>query len=189
MAAGNDDVYKLDLEDIYPFTLTSLIPVFRPKPGQTTVLIGEITQDISMSSARPVFRLRDKIDCPFTVAFYTDNPKEDVAAMKCKVGHVICILNGIRHTSLDEQNGYGYRIEDPDKAFSFELSTRVSGINDDGEMQNCNACKKPADMRCAKCQVKYCSQECQAGDWKEGGHCKECGIIARLRVWNRTDWG
>ena len=32
-------------------------------------------------------------------------------------------------------------------------------------------------------------KECQSADWKEGGHRQECKVIARLRIWNRTDWG
>ena len=31
-------------------------------------------------------------------------------------------------------------------------------------------------------------KECEA-DWKQGRHRQECPIIARLHIWNRTDWG
>ncbi|KAJ7054727.1 hypothetical protein C8F01DRAFT_1030981 [Mycena amicta] len=195
MAAGTDDVYKLDLEEIIAFPDSAHVPVLPPKPGESWIILAEITEDISMFPQRPVFRVRDKIDCSLTVAFYTDNPVEDVAAMKCRVGHVLCIVDGMWHRFMDGQNGY--RIEDAGKVFMLPCSmaqlrainARLRKINDDGEMEKCSACKTPATMRCAKCQIKYCSKECQTSDWKDGGHRKECGIVARLREWNRTDWG
>ena len=73
---------------------------------------------------RPVYRVRDKIDCHFPVAFYTDNPSEDAKALKCKVGHILCITSGMRHDFVDGSNGY--RIEDPDTVF-VSLQLKGSG--------------------------------------------------------------
>jgi hypothetical protein len=47
------------------------------------------------------------------VAFYTDNPAQDAAV--CKIGHILCITSGMRHSFLDGSNGY--RIEDPTTVF------------------------------------------------------------------------
>ncbi|KAF9154096.1 Presenilin-1 [Linnemannia schmuckeri] len=49
--------------------------------------------------------------------------------------------------------------------------------NDDGEDQPCQACGVfPARFQCSACQsVRYCSQECQASDWKI--HYRECAEI------------
>nr|GAT55413.1 predicted protein [Mycena chlorophos] len=193
MAAGTDDVYKLNLDDIIAFPDTAHVPLLPPSPGESWIILAEIVENESLG--RPVFRVRDKINGYFIVAFYTDDPMEDAVAMKCKIGHVICIVSGMRHTFLDGQSGY--RIEDPNTAFVLpcsmaklkEINARLRKISDDGEMNKCNACKKPAELRCAKCQVKYCSAGCQSSDWKEGGHRKECPVIAKLRLWNRTDWG
>ncbi|KAG0215998.1 hypothetical protein BGX33_000581 [Mortierella sp. NVP41] len=48
---------------------------------------------------------------------------------------------------------------------------------DDGEDQPCQACGVfPARFQCSACQsVRYCSQECQASDWKI--HYRECAEI------------
>ena len=41
----------------------------------------------------------------------------------------------------------------------------------------CNSCHRHgATKKCSKCKdVYYCSQECQASDWKRGGHKQLCG--------------
>ena len=31
-------------------------------------------------------------------------------------------------------------------------------------------------------------QECQAKDWKEGGHKRECGAIKMVKEWQTWDW-
>ncbi|KAF7297350.1 MYND-type domain-containing protein [Mycena indigotica] len=193
MAVGTDDVYKLDLNEIIAFPDSAHVPVLPPQPGESWIILAEIIQDVS--AFRPVFLTRDKIGSEFIVAFYTDNPMGDVEAMKCRVGHVMCIRNGMRHRFFDGQSGY--RIEDPTTTFMLpcsmaqlqQINSRLRQINDDGEMGKCIACKKQAELRCKKCQVRYCGQSCQAKDWKDGGHRKECAIIATLRLWNRTDWG
>ncbi|KAJ7222242.1 hypothetical protein GGX14DRAFT_352984 [Mycena pura] len=193
MAAGTDTVYKLDLDDIIAFPDTQHIPVLPPKPGESWIILGEIVRDESLF--RPVYRMRDKIDCHFVVAFYTDSPAEDAAAAGCRVGHVLCIANGMRHYFVDGSNGY--RIEDPSTVYVLPCSmAQLRGLNQrlcensaSGKMEQCNTCEKPATERCARCLVKYCSKECQSADWKEGGHRRECKVIARLRIWNRTDWG
>ncbi|KAF9127434.1 hypothetical protein BGW39_005889 [Mortierella sp. 14UC] len=54
--------------------------------------------------------------------------------------------------------------------------------NDDDEDQPCQACGTfPARFQCSACQsVRYCSQECQASDWKI--HYRECAeIVASLK--------
>ncbi|KAG0266658.1 Presenilin-1 [Mortierella polycephala] len=54
--------------------------------------------------------------------------------------------------------------------------------DDDGEDQPCQACGVfPARFQCSACQsVRYCSQECQASDWKI--HYRECAeIVAALK--------
>ncbi|KAG0371422.1 Presenilin-1 [Mortierella sp. AD032] len=54
--------------------------------------------------------------------------------------------------------------------------------DDDGEDQPCQACGAfPARFQCSACQsVRYCSQECQASDWKI--HYRECAeIVASLK--------
>ncbi|KAF7369826.1 MYND-type domain-containing protein [Mycena venus] len=111
MAAGTEKVYKLDLEDIIAFPDTAHVPFLPPNPGESWIIFGEIVQDNSF--ARPVFLVRDKIDCCFPVAFYTDNPDRDAA--DCKIGHILCITSGMRHNFLDGSNGY--RIEDPSTVF------------------------------------------------------------------------
>ncbi|KAJ7756322.1 hypothetical protein B0H16DRAFT_1539459 [Mycena metata] len=191
MAAGTDTVYKLDLEDIIAFPDSAHVPVRPPIPGESWIIFGEIVQDNSFT--RPVFLIRDKINCEFPVAFYTENPAQDAAA--CKIGHVLCITSGMRHQFFDGSNGY--RIEDPSTVFVLPcsmaqlraLNQRLRKKSDAGEMELCDACKKPSNQRCAKCQTCYCSRECQTTEWTEGGHRKECRVISRLRIWNRTDWG
>ncbi|KAF9911742.1 hypothetical protein EC991_002470 [Linnemannia zychae] len=54
--------------------------------------------------------------------------------------------------------------------------------DDHGEDQPCQACGAfPARFQCSACQsVRYCSQECQASDWKI--HYRECAeIVASLK--------
>ncbi|KAJ6480033.1 hypothetical protein DFH09DRAFT_1107992 [Mycena vulgaris] len=46
----------------------------------------------------------------------------------------------------------------------------------------CSHCTKVgAPSMCLICKSPYCSKECQAKDWKDGGHQKACLIIAHLR--------
>ncbi|KAJ7452086.1 hypothetical protein B0H11DRAFT_2068038 [Mycena galericulata] len=192
MAAGTETIYKLDLEDVIAFPDTGHIPAFPPHPGESWIIFGEIVRDDSVF--RPVYIIRDKINCDFPVAFYTDNPAED--AKDCKKGHILCITSGMRHQFVDGSNGY--RIEDPSTVFVLPcsmaelraLNKRLREKSDAGELQLCNTCNKSATERCSKCtSTYYCSKECQSVDWKQNGHRKECPVIARLHVWNRTDWG
>ncbi|KAJ7938447.1 hypothetical protein B0H13DRAFT_2572625 [Mycena leptocephala] len=174
MAAGTSTVYKLDLEDIITFPDTAHVPLLPPNLGESWIIFGEIVQDNSFT--RPVYLVRDKINCHFPVAFYTTIPPKT-------------------RRFLDGSNGY--RIEDPTTVFVLPCSmTQLRALNrrlrdksDAGEMELCNACKKPSTHRCSRCETCYCSRECQSTDWKQGGHRKECPVIARLHVWNRTDWG
>ncbi|KAJ7271068.1 hypothetical protein C8J57DRAFT_1320588 [Mycena rebaudengoi] len=192
MAAGTETVYKLDLEDIIAFPDSGHIPVLPPAPGESWIIFGEIVRDESF--VRPVFWVKDKIDCQFPVAFYTDNPRDD--AKECRIGRIMCIKNGMRHQFFDGTNGY--RIEDPSTVFVLPCSMselramnqRLRDKSDRGEFVLCNICKKPAENGCSKCNTtRYCSTECQANDWKQNGHRRECSVLARLHIWNRTDWG
>ncbi|KAJ6578819.1 hypothetical protein DFH09DRAFT_1148399 [Mycena vulgaris] len=191
MAAEIKPVYKLDIEDIIAFPDSGHVPVLPPAPGESWIIFGEIIQDNSI--LRPVYMVRDKIDCHFPVAFYTDNPREDAKA--CKIGHILCITSGMRHNFVDGSSGY--RIEDPSTVFVLPcsmvklraLNKRLREKSDAGEMELCNACKKPSTERCSRCETCYCSKECQSVDWKQGGHRQECPVIRRLHIWNRTDWG
>ncbi|KAJ7621533.1 hypothetical protein DFH06DRAFT_1305785 [Mycena polygramma] len=190
-AAGTANIYKLDLDNVMAFPDTAHVPVLPPKPGESWIIFGEIMQKYSVS--RPVFLVRDKIDQCFPVAFYTDKPIQDSAA--CKIAHIICITNAMRFYFAD--NTDGYVIQDPSTVFvlpcSMEqlraLNSRLRNKSDAGEMELCNVCKKRSTQRCSGCETSYCSQGCQAADWKQGGHRKECPVIARLHIWNRTDWG
>jgi hypothetical protein len=51
-----------------------------------------------------------------------------------------------------------------------ELEISVNGQSDLGTQIGgnvlCKCCQKVASKRCAKCNVKYCSKECQRQDWK-----------------------
>ncbi|KAJ7604595.1 hypothetical protein DFH06DRAFT_1349263 [Mycena polygramma] len=64
----------------------------------------------------------------------------------------------------------------------------LSPINDklrNAEPGCCAHCgKADAPSSCLICKSPYCSQECQAKDWKEGDHKKACRIIAHLRSLN-----
>ncbi|KAF8936841.1 Presenilin-1 [Haplosporangium gracile] len=59
--------------------------------------------------------------------------------------------------------------------------------DDDGEDQPCQACGVfPARFQCSACQsVRYCSQECQASDWKI--HYRECAEIIAAQKEERTE--
>ncbi|KAJ7461777.1 hypothetical protein B0H11DRAFT_2055939 [Mycena galericulata] len=49
----------------------------------------------------------------------------------------------------------------------------------------CSHCaQEGAPSMCLICKSPYCSTECQAKDWKEGGHKKACSVIAHLRSLN-----
>ncbi|KAJ7607321.1 hypothetical protein FB45DRAFT_948060 [Roridomyces roridus] len=193
MAAGSETEYKLDLDDIIAFPDAAHVPVLPPEPGESWIIFGEIVNDASVF--RPVYTVRDKINCEYPVAFYTDNPNEDAKAAGCQLGRVLCITNGMRHHFVDGSNGY--RIEDPSTVFALPcsmaelraLNKRLRDQSDAGELQLCSKCKKQSTQRCGKCQTAYCSKECQSADWKPGAHRFECRAIERLRIWNRTDWG
>lgn len=71
-------------------------------------------------------------------------------------------------------------------------ATAASGDNgqdddDDGEDQPCQACGVfPARFQCSACQsVRYCSQECQASDWKI--HYRECAEIVAAQKEEQTE--
>ncbi|KAJ7146170.1 hypothetical protein C8R44DRAFT_756769 [Mycena epipterygia] len=193
MAAGTTTLYKLDLEVIFPFPDTAHDPVRPPGPGESWIIFGEIIR--SDSFTRPMYIVRDKINCEFPVAFYTDNPVQDAKAAGCKIGHILCITSGMRHHFMDGSSGY--IIQDPKTVFVLPcsmvklraLNKRLRDKSDAGEMELCNVCKKASLHRCSKCEMSYCSQECQSNDWKEGGHRRECPVIGQLHIWNRTDWG
>ncbi|KAJ7730666.1 hypothetical protein DFH07DRAFT_756166 [Mycena maculata] len=102
MATGPQTAYKLDLEDIIAFPDTVHVPVLPPEPGESWIIFGEIFRDVSVF--RPVYMVRDKINCDFPVAFYMENPTE--AAKACKIGHILCITSGMRHYFADGSNGY-----------------------------------------------------------------------------------
>lgn len=59
--------------------------------------------------------------------------------------------------------------------------------DDDGEDQPCQACGVfPARFQCSACQsVRYCSQECQASDWKI--HYRECAEIVAVQKEEQTE--
>ncbi|KAG0290670.1 hypothetical protein BGZ96_005883 [Linnemannia gamsii] len=59
--------------------------------------------------------------------------------------------------------------------------------DDDGEDQPCQACGVfPARFQCSACQsVRYCSQECQASDWKI--HYRECAEIVAAQKEEQTE--
>ncbi|KAG0206936.1 Presenilin-1 [Mortierella sp. GBA30] len=61
-------------------------------------------------------------------------------------------------------------------------SVGATDADDDGEDQPCQSCGTfPARFQCSACQsVRYCSQECQATDWRI--HYRECAeILAALK--------
>ncbi|KAF9138113.1 Presenilin-1 [Mortierella sp. GBA39] len=61
------------------------------------------------------------------------------------------------------------------------------GDDDGGEDQPCQACGVfPARFQCSACQsVRYCSQECQASDWKI--HYRECAEIVAAQKEEQTE--
>ncbi|KAF8177571.1 hypothetical protein K438DRAFT_1978550 [Mycena galopus ATCC 62051] len=49
----------------------------------------------------------------------------------------------------------------------------------------CSHCAKvDAPSTCLLCKSPYCNKECQAKDWKQGGHKQACATIAHLRSLN-----
>ncbi|KAJ7906053.1 hypothetical protein B0H13DRAFT_2021985 [Mycena leptocephala] len=213
MSAGTTVVYKLDLDDIAAFPDTAHVSRLPPKPGESWIVLGEILDgDPNPLSSHPLispfFLVRDKMDYIFSVALSRLNSTgwQAATAAACKIGHVLCISSGVReHLFGDSEEAgtasgslmYKYVIEDPSTLFVLPcsmaqlhaLNRRLRDKSEAGEMELCNACKKPSTQRCSRCETSYCSQECQAADWKQGGHRKECPVIARLHIWNRTDWG
>ncbi|KAJ7630060.1 hypothetical protein DFH06DRAFT_1056697 [Mycena polygramma] len=193
-AAGTTTVYKLNLDNVMAFPDSAHVPLRPPAPGESWIIFGEIIQNDS-TALRTVYTVKDKLDFDFPVAFHTDNPPRDAASCKVRVGHILCIRNGMPYPFMD--GGEGYVIRDPSTIFVLPcsmpqlraLNQRLRGKSDAGEMELCNCCKKPSTQRCSKCETSYCSRECQTVDWKQGGHRKECPVIARLHGWNRTDWG
>ncbi|KAJ7161032.1 hypothetical protein C8R46DRAFT_1106294, partial [Mycena filopes] len=174
-----ETVYKLDLDDIIAFPDTAHVPFLPPNPGESWIIFGEIVRDDSIM--RPVYRVRDKIDCEFPVAFYTDNP---AAGRKLPANSgIFCASRAVCATNFSTDRT-GYRIEDPSTVFVLPCSMaelrgmnqRLRKKNDAGEMELCRT-------------LCYCSKDCQAADWRQGGHRKECPVMHRLSIWNRTDWG
>ncbi len=66
--------------------------------------------------------------------------------------------------------------EQPDSA-ALKLLKNLFATLDVDERGKCARCFKPLEnaKRCGKCKaVFYCSADCQAADWKAGGHSKRC---------------
>lgn len=64
----------------------------------------------------------------------------------------------------------------------------ILAFQDEFGYKYCEHCGTGIDkvMQCTGCKtVSYCSSECQAADWKEGGHKAECAAIKGSHPWSQ----
>ncbi|KIJ99275.1 hypothetical protein K443DRAFT_680110 [Laccaria amethystina LaAM-08-1] len=84
----------------------------------------------------------------------------------------------------------GIRLEDASsvKFFKCDLASFMK-IGEDLKKQSslCPVCNKPAELRCARCTLKYCSKECQVADWKSK-HKNVCGAGQQIMEWGKINW-
>ncbi|KAK7063858.1 MYND-type domain-containing protein [Favolaschia claudopus] len=149
---------------------------------------------------RPTYyKVKDRNDKEYLVSFHLGDPTRDQAvAEMCRDGYTICVMYAERHLFADGQ--IGVRVEDEDSVKVW-LAVSVVGLtlpctlkeffdirdklaNNDGV---CNLCTNPATLKCARCKLLYCSQTCQAKDWK-GVHKTECKTAQQILKWGMFDW-
>ncbi|KAG7439971.1 uncharacterized protein BT62DRAFT_1052045 [Guyanagaster necrorhizus] len=184
--------YAVDLEDNIAFPDIAHVPILPPHEKKNWYILTEIVSDETVF--RPTFRVEDKLAGHYwVVAFYTENPAAD--AKECKVGHMICIKDGIPKQFLDGR--YGYKIKDPwdvvilpcGLANLRELNVELRKRSDDGLFFSCVVCNSQKEsLGCARCKTRYRSGECMKADW-HSRHLQICKVLRTLHEWNRTPWG
>lgn len=100
--------YAVDLEDTIAFPDITHVPIFSPHKERNWYILTEIVSDETVS--RPTFRVEDKLAGNYRVVVFSTNDPVTYAK-ECKVGHMICIKNGLPKQFLDGR--YGYEIENP----------------------------------------------------------------------------
>ncbi|KAI8520313.1 hypothetical protein Bbelb_000670 [Branchiostoma belcheri] len=77
------------------------------------------------------------------------------------------------------------RNDDVTKALLYKHSSHKESAKEKAGA-SCSWCHSPSPnlKRCSRCHLKfYCSKECQAKDWKEGGHKHECkGFVVAVPI-------
>ncbi|KAH8822829.1 hypothetical protein DL96DRAFT_1619433 [Flagelloscypha sp. PMI_526] len=152
---GSQTRYALDLDDVIAFPDVGHVPIIPASvKNETWYFLVEIISDES------IFRPSGNY---WMVAFYTDNPAQDVEKLKIKVGTVLALRNAIPKPFLD--GNVGFRIEDP--SVVEVVPANFSKLREVNAILHCS--------RCPRCGTRYCSPEHQKGDWS-------------LNKWNLIDW-
>jgi len=173
--------------------------------------LGEITE--SVVTTRLCLTVKDRMGKEVTVSFYLDSPESgggslggfkyftpgifpvhpNIPKSLTKKGNTIAILYPQQHEFAD--TSIGFRIENGDYVQFFPctlerllaLGDRILSRAKGGRA--CYKCNKTASQRCSGCNVtRYCGKDCQAGDWSDGGHKKDCKLLRQVATLMKQDW-
>ena len=86
----------------------------------------------------------------------------------CAFHDSIHVYENVGDAILAFQDAFGY-------AFCEHCGDEIMGDDKHVHIDQCSACKT----------VSYCSKECQAADWTEGGHKAECAAITGEHTWDQ----
>ncbi|KAJ7604594.1 hypothetical protein DFH06DRAFT_1254239 [Mycena polygramma] len=104
-----------------------------------------------------------------------------VLSLKCITMNLMAKGVPQRYTTVEKINLSGVQIL---KCSIADLNPINDKLRNAGSSCCAHCAKASAPSSCRLCKSPYCNPECQAKDWKEGGHKKTCAIIAHLRSLN-----
>ncbi|CAN8106135.1 unnamed protein product [Discula destructiva] len=149
-------------------------------------LLAEVKDNMTIN--KPTLVLNDRDASPFALVFEgLDRDGLDLKGLGFKKGSTAVIPNAIRVKPAKEGQRAFVRIEAGQagsvKAVPGPLA-RVLEMGGQAKRDECETCGAEGDKglkSCTGCErVGYCSKECQAKGWSEGGHKSDCKMFRAL---------
>ncbi|KAH7880054.1 uncharacterized protein C8R40DRAFT_1202258, partial [Lentinula edodes] len=186
------DHYFTDSECSYYAVSKDSTDMCTVRPSRHWCLLAEIVA-VQSWPLRPMYLVKDTTGQTFLAAFhYNDRTLFSEVWKKGLVGSTICVMYANFHQFVDGQ--VGVRLEEPEsvKILPFGLEELITASElfraPCSSPVTCAFCGGGASKRCSRCStVFYCSQICQARDWK-AKHKNECTVIQQMKKWSEFSW-
>ncbi|KAJ3869846.1 hypothetical protein EV359DRAFT_29141, partial [Lentinula novae-zelandiae] len=186
------DHYFTDSEYSYYAVSKDSTDMCTVRPSRHWCLLAKIVAEQSWP-LRPMYLVKDTTGQTFLAAFhYNDRTLFSEVWKKGLVGSTICVMYANFHQFVDGQ--VGVRLEEPEsvKILPFGLEELITASElfqaPCSSPVTCALCGGGASKRCSRCStVFYCSQICQARDWK-AKHKNECTVIQQMKKWSEFNW-